>query len=133
MTVSKIWVFAEGSGGVVSSITCEMLAKARELAGTVECVWAGGDADAVAATLGAHGASKVLSVGDLGGSLAGVPVASAIAAAVAAGNGPDAIMLGTTYDGRDVAGRLSVKLDAPVITNVVDIVERDGGLAENRE
>ncbi|HBX77640.1 MAG TPA: electron transfer flavoprotein subunit alpha/FixB family protein [Acidimicrobiaceae bacterium] len=129
MTVSKIWVFAEGSGGVVSSITCEMLAKARELAGTVECVWAGGDADAVAATLGAHGASKVLSVGDLGGSLAGVPVASAIAAAVAAGNGPDAIMLGTTYDGRDVAGRLSVKLDAPVITNVVDIVERDGGLA----
>jgi electron transfer flavoprotein alpha subunit len=30
-------------------------------------------------------------------------------------------MFGTTYDGRDVAGRLSAKLDAPVITNIVDL------------
>lgn len=129
MGISKIWVLAEASGGNVATITLELLAKARELADTVECVYGGGDADAIAATLGAHGASKVLSTGDLGGQLAGVPVAAAVAAAVAAGNGPDAVFLGTTYDGRDVAGRLSVRLDAPVITNVVDLVERDGGLA----
>jgi hypothetical protein len=36
-----------------------------------------------------------------------------------------AILFGTTYDGRDVAGRLSVKLDKPVITNNVDL-ELDG-------
>jgi len=129
MGISKIWVLAEASGGNVATITLELLAKARELADTVECVYGGADADAIAATLGAHGASKVLSTGDLGGQLAGVPVAAAVAAAVAAGNGPDAVFLGTTYDGRDVAGRLSVRLDAPVITNVVDLVERDGGLA----
>ena len=35
------------------------------------------------------------------------------------------ILLGTTYDGRDVAGRLSAKVGAPVITNIVD-VEVDG-------
>jgi len=52
-------------------------------------------------------------------------VASAVAAAVADGNGPNAFMLGTSQDGRDVAARLSVKLDAPVITNVVDL-EVDG-------
>ena len=34
-------------------------------------------------------------------------------------------MFGTTYDGRDIAGRLSVKLDKPVITNNIDI-EVDG-------
>jgi electron transfer flavoprotein alpha subunit len=34
-------------------------------------------------------------------------------------------MFGTTYDGRDVAARLSVKLDTPVITNIVDL-EVDG-------
>jgi len=34
-------------------------------------------------------------------------------------------LAGTTYDGRDVAARLSVALDAPVITNVVDL-EVDG-------
>ena len=35
---------------------------------------------------------------------------------------PAAFMVGTTQDGRDVAARLSVKLDSPVITNIVDLV-----------
>jgi electron transfer flavoprotein alpha subunit len=34
-------------------------------------------------------------------------------------------MLGTTYDGRDIAARLSVAIDRPVITNNID-VELDG-------
>src|SRR5690606_15199944 len=93
----------------------------RTLGGTVEAVYGGGDADAIAGTLGAHGATKVLSTGDLGGSLPGVPVASAIAGAVSAGNGPDLLMLGTGYNARDIAARLSVAVDKPVITNNVDI------------
>jgi len=129
MAVSKIWVLAEASGGKVAPITLEMLNKARELADTVECVYGGADGDAIAGVLGAHGATKVLATGDLGGSLAGVPVAAAIAAAVADGAGPDAVFMGTTYDGRDIAGRLSVKLDVPVITNVVDLVDHGGSLA----
>jgi electron transfer flavoprotein alpha subunit len=51
-----------------------------------------------------------------------------LAAAVQAGTGPDAVLLPATYDGRDVAGRLSVKLDRPVLTNVVDLTEGEGGL-----
>jgi len=129
MTVSKIWVFAEARDGKVATITLELLAKARELAGTVEVFYGGADGDAIAAEVGAHGATAVHATGDLGGSLQGVPVAAAVAAAIAAGDGPDAVFFGTTYDGRDVAGRLSVRLDAPVITNVVDLVERDGVLA----
>jgi electron transfer flavoprotein alpha subunit len=50
-----------------------------------------------------------------------VPVASAVAKQVADGNGPDMIMIGTPYDGRDVAARLSVALDKPVVTNNTDI------------
>ena len=127
MTVSKIWVFAEAADGKVSNTTLEMLTKARTLADTVECVSVAGDA--VAGAVGAHGASAVHQVNGTDGKLLGPAVASAIAGAVAAGNGPDAVLLATSYDGRDVAGRLAVKLDAPVITNVVDLVERDGGLA----
>jgi electron transfer flavoprotein alpha subunit len=124
MAIEKVWVLAEATDGKVATITLEILAKARELAGTVECVF-GGDGATVAEELGAHGASKVYATGDLGGSLQGVPLASAIAAQVAAGNAPDAILFGTTYDGRDVAGRLSVRLDRTVITNNVDL-EVDG-------
>jgi len=125
MGLSKIWVFAEASDGKVTTTTLELLTKARGLADTVEAVYAGGDADAVAGTLGAHGATKVLTTGDLGGKLAGSPVAAAIAAQVSGGNAPDAILFATSYDGRDVAGRLSAKIDRTVITNNVDL-EVDG-------
>jgi electron transfer flavoprotein alpha subunit len=125
MALNRIWVYAEAADGTVTPLTLELLAKARSLGGTVEAVYAGGDADAVAGPLGAHGATTVHSTGDLAGSLPGVPVASAIAKAVADGNGPDLLMLGTTYDGRDIAGRLSVAVDKPVITNNID-VELDG-------
>jgi len=125
MTLSKIWVYAEVSDGEVSSTTLELLTKARELADTVECVYAGDDAEDIAAALGEYGCETVHQTGDLDGALVGVPVAAAIAAAVEEGDGPDAVLLGTSYDGRDVAGRLSVGLDRPVITNVVDL-EVDG-------
>jgi electron transfer flavoprotein alpha subunit len=120
MALNRIWVYAEASDGKVVPITLEMLTKARELGGTVEAVY-GGDGAAVAEPLGAHGATTVYATGDLGGSLAGVPVASAIAKQVGDGNAPDLIMLGTTYDGRDVAARLSVAVDRPVVTNNTDI------------
>jgi len=127
MTLSKIWVFAEAADGKVTTGTLELLTKARELADTVEAVYAGGDAEAIAATLGEYGATKVLTTGDLGGALPGVPVAGAIADAVAA-HGPNAIVFPTSYVGRDVAGRLSVKLDRTVITNNVDIAVEGASL-----
>lgn len=131
MSVSTIWVYTdltqpEEGHGEPTSTTLELLAKASELADTVVAV-VGGDGDAVAATLGAHGASKVLATGDLTGKLPGPHLAAAIADAIAA-DAPAAILFGTSYDGRDVAARLSVKLDAPVITNVVDLSESDGAL-----
>ena len=79
MALNRIWVYAEAADGKVAPITLEMLTKARELGDTVEAVYGGGDADAIAETLGAHGATKVYATGDLGGSLPGVPVASAMA------------------------------------------------------
>ena len=128
MSISKIWVFGESNDNGVTSTTLELLARARELSSTVEVVVAG-DGAAVAATLGAHGATGVLACGDLSGQLVGVPVAAAMAAAIQAGNGPDAILFATSYDGRDVAGRLSAKLGLGVITNIVALNELDGGLA----
>src|SRR5436309_12842916 len=120
MAVSTIWVFAEAADGKVASITLELLTKARELGGTVEAFYGGGDADAVAETLGKFGAAKVYAA-DPGDALPGAPVAAAMAAQIESGNRPDVIMFGQTYDGRDVAGRLSAKLDRPALTHAIDI------------
>ena len=59
--------------------------------------------------------------GDLGGALPGVPVAAAIAAQIEGGNKPDAILFAQDYDGRDIAARLSAKLNVGVLTNVVGL------------
>ena len=58
MGISKIWVYGESTDGVVTTSTLELLAKARTIAETVEVV-VYGDASAVAAELGEHGASTV--------------------------------------------------------------------------
>ena len=122
MALNRIWVYAEAADGKIAPITLEILTKARELADTVEVVYGDGDADAIAATLGAHGATKIYATGDLQGSTPAVPVASAIAKLIEGGDAPDLLLFGTTYEGRDVAARLSVALDKPVITNNTDIV-----------
>lgn len=121
MGISKIWVYGETTDSGVSAGTLELLTKARSLSEVVEVVMSG-DASAVAAELGSYGATTVHTVGDLEGSLPGTRVASAIAGAVDAGLGPDVLLAATSYDGRDVAGRLSAKIDRPVITNVVDLL-----------
>ncbi len=128
MSIDKIWVLAEVADGKPITASLELISHATTLAATVEAVAFGDATASVAATLGEYGATKVHDIGDLAGALPGVPVASAIAAAVGSGSGPDAILFPATYDGRDIAGRLSVKLDRPVLTNVVGLVAGDGGL-----
>ena len=124
MALNTIWVHAEVGGDKPSSITLELVSKARTLADTVEAFYAGDNAEAVASELGKYGVSKVYTVATDG--LQGIPVASAMAAQIEGGNSPDLIMFGSTYDGRDVLARLSVALDRPVLTNNTDVtVEGD--------
>jgi len=123
MTIDKVWVLAESAEGAPTSTTLELLTQARSMGATVEAVAWGPNTGAVAAELGNYGATTVYDVGDLGDALPGAPVAGAISALVGSGNRPDVILVPASYDGRDVAGRLSVRLDTPVITNVVNLSE----------
>ena len=127
MALNTIWVVVDRTGDKVASVAFELLTKARQLAGTVEAItW--GDASGVAEQLGSFGATAVHTVGDLGGGLPGPAVAAAIAAKISAGTTPDAIFVAQSYNGRDIAGRLSARIDRPVLTNLVNLSEGDGGL-----
>jgi electron transfer flavoprotein alpha subunit len=121
----KVWVFVEVADGKVSGASLEMLTKAREIADTVEAVYAGPDADPVAATAGAYGATTLF-VLDPGESLPGHAAAAGIAQLVGEHN-PDVILFAQSYDGRDAVARLSAKLDRPVLTNGMSL-STDGGL-----
>jgi electron transfer flavoprotein alpha subunit len=119
MAVSKIWVFAEADGEKPATTTLELLTKSRELADSVEAVHVGASADALAAGLGAHGATKVYSI-DPGDGLPGVIGAAALAALIAE-HAPDAVLFAQSYDGRDAIARLSAKIDRPALTNGTDM------------
>ena len=124
MALGKIWVYAEADGDKPATATLELLTKARELGDTVEAVFIGANADALAGALGEHGATKVYAV-DNGEVLNGVVGAAALKELVDA-NQPDLILFAQSYDGRDALARLSVKLDRPVLTNGTDLkVEGD--------
>ncbi len=125
MALEKIWVVADTTpDGAVASISLELLAKARELGGSIDVI-VPGPGEPVAAELGEHGAARVLATGDLDGALPGPAVGAALAA-VAGDESPDLVMFGQTYDGREIASRLSVALDVPLVTNGIDLaVEGD--------
>jgi electron transfer flavoprotein alpha subunit len=132
--VNSIWVLAEQSEGIPLGIVLELLTAARSLAGggsVAAFTWGAGAAQAAAA-LGEYGATKVYDAGDIGSSLPGPRIAAAIAGLIASAGAPDAIFVPTTYDGRDIAGRLSARLDQPVLTNIVGLeAEGDRLLTEH--
>src|SRR5262245_10541084 len=120
MAANNIWVFAQAANGAPTSQTLELVSKAAQLGGTVSAFVAG-DGASLAGPLGAHGATKVYSTGDLRGKLPGVAVSAAMKAVIDGGDAPDLILFPQNYEGRDVVARLSVKLDRTVLTNNVDI------------
>ncbi len=124
----NIWVLTEQRDGRPSPTALELVSAARGLAGSVEAFSFGDGVAECAAALGAHGAQVLRDLGTLGGSLAGPRVAAAIALAMASRGAPDAVLLPSTYDGRDVAARLSARTDRPVLANVTGLVEEGGEL-----
>lgn len=116
MALSKVWVFAESDApGKPTSLTLELLTKARQLAERVEAFYAGPDAESLAGWVGEHGAAVIYAL-DPGDALVGPPAAAALAELIGE-HQPDAVLFGASYDGRDVCGRLSARLDLPVLSN----------------
>jgi electron transfer flavoprotein alpha subunit len=120
----RTWVFAEETEGVPGPLALEMLTKAREFSDEIAAVYLGAGSDDAFAVLGAHGATTVyhLSPGDR------LPAAAAAAAIaeLAAEHEPDLLLFGLTATERDIAGRLSARLDKPVLSNAVDLVAGEG-------
>ncbi len=130
MSVTSLWVVVEPANGTLTTTSLELLSHARTLASNVSAItW--GNGASFAAQAGEYGATTLYDVGALDGSLPGVPVASAIATLVQSVGAPDAILIPTSYDGRDIAGRLSTRLDRPVLTNVTGLLDEGGLVTEH--
>jgi electron transfer flavoprotein alpha subunit len=120
----QTWVFAEEIEGAPTTLALEMLSKARTFGGDLAAVYLGAGSNAAFATLGAHGATRVFHLTP-GGVLPTAAATAALAGLVAEYQ-PDLLLFGVAFTDRDVAGRLSARLDRPVLANAVDITIADG-------
>ncbi|GIJ29290.1 electron transfer flavoprotein subunit alpha [Micromonospora qiuiae] len=125
--MSEVLVVVEATGEFgVKKVTLEMLTLAREL-GTPSAVVLGGAgaADALAGKLGEYGAQKVYAAeGDQIDGYLVAPKATVVADLVKRVQ-PAAVLLASSQEGKEIAGRLAVKLDNGILTDVVAL-EADG-------
>ncbi len=119
--MGEVLVLVEQTDGTVKKVTSELLTLARRL-GEPSAVWVGaGCDDAALAALGEYGAATVYVAGDA--ALAKHPVApvAEVLAQLVAEKSPTAVLIASTADGKEIAGRLAVKADSGVITDAVDV------------
>lgn len=124
--MSEVLVLIDHAEGAVKKPTLELLAIAKRL-GEPAAVFIGAAANAAAAaeTVAKFGAAKTYVVDDA--AIKGYLVApkAEVLQQIAAQANPAAILITSSAEGKEIAGRLAVKLDSGLITDAVD-VQADG-------
>src|SRR5689334_10881203 len=126
--MAGIWVFAETVDGAPAPVVLELLTKARSL-GEVTAVALGPGASKSAAALGTYGAKKIYVHEDPAFRDVLATPAVELLSRLIEKDQPDLVLFGMTYDGRDVASRLSARLSTALIANASDVVSKNGGWA----
>jgi electron transfer flavoprotein alpha subunit len=129
--VAGILVYVHHDDGEFAANSLGVLAKAATLGGDVTAFVAGtGIEDGWAASLGGHGAAKVLVADDdaLGGGLA-QPIVDALAPSA---READAVLFGAGVVSADVAAGLAARLGAGIACETTDIAIADGEIVATR-
>ena len=122
--MTTTWVYAElGPEGVQPS-AFELLTKARAL-GDVAAVALGPGATGAADALGSYGATKVYASDDPRFAEHDGRVAAHALAALVREHAPDLVLFASSYDSRDVAGRLQALLGSTLMANAIDVTGPD--------
>ncbi len=116
--MSEILVLVEHSEGTVKKVTLELLTLARSL-GEPSAVVIGGGVDTQPLTEYGAATIYVADDGDLSNYVVGPKVD--VLAQLVAEKAPGAVLIASSAEGKEVAGRLAVRLNSGVITDAVGI------------
>jgi electron transfer flavoprotein alpha subunit len=126
--LAEVLVLVEHVDGAPKKVTYELLTLARSL-GEPSAVFIGNGYDNAKDKLAEYGAAKVYVAGD--GELDGYLVApkAEVLAQIVASASPAAVLIPSSPEGKEIAGRLAVKIDSGVITDAVGV---DDGFVANQ-
>lgn len=126
--MSDVLVLVDHTGGELQTSAGKLLAAAATI-GTPVAVLVGkpGTTGPLTAALAEAGAAKIfVAESDHAETLLITPEVAALQAAVAAADSPLAVLVPPSIDGREIAGRLAVRLDSGLLTDAVALEVVDG-------
>jgi electron transfer flavoprotein alpha subunit len=127
MTMSQVLVLVDHVDGAVRKTTTELLTIAARL-GEPAAVFIGQGYENAAAALAEYGATKVYVVEAEGvEDYLVAPKAEALAAVVKQAGEVAAVLLASSGETKEIAGRLAVKLDSGLITDALDVQAGESG------
>jgi electron transfer flavoprotein alpha subunit len=124
--MAEVLVLVEHVDGAPKKVTYELLTLARSL-GEPAAVFVGNGADNAKDKLAEYGATKIYVAGDAELDSYLVAPKAEVLAQVVQQSSPAAVLIPSSPEGKEVAGRLAVKLDSGVITDAVNV--EDGFVA----
>jgi electron transfer flavoprotein alpha subunit len=125
--MAEVLVLVEHVDGAPKKVTYELLTLARSL-GEPSAVFVGNGFDNAKDKLAEYGAAKVYVAGDAEHEQYLVAPKAEVLAQIVAQSSPAAVLIPSTPEGKEVAGRLAVKLESGVITDAVGVA--DGFVAQ---
>ena len=124
--MAEILVLAEHVDADVKKVTLELITLARRF-GEPSVVWTGPGAAEGQARLAEYGAAKVYVAADSVYDDYVVNPAAELLAQLVKEKSPALVLVAGTAQGKEVAGRLAVKIDSGVLTDAVDLQPGDNG------
>ncbi len=120
--MAEILVLVDHVDGEVKKVTFELLTLARRH-GDAAAVWIGPGYEGAKDKLAEYGASTVYIGADEDLTAYVVAPRVELLAQLVADKSPAAVFVAATGEGKEIAGRLAVKTDSGVLTDVVDVAE----------
>ncbi len=124
--MAEILVLAEHVDTDVKKVTLELITLARRF-GEPSVVWTGPGAEAGQARCAEYGAARMYVAGDPAFDDYVVAPAAELLAQLVGEKSPALVLLAGTAQGKEVAGRLAVKIDSGLLTDAVDLTPGDDG------
>jgi len=126
--MAEILVLVDHVDGEIKKVALELLTLANRL-GEAAAVWVGAGYEGAKDKLAEYGAQKVYVAADEELTSYVVAPKAALLAQLVGDKSPAAVLVSATGEGKEIAGRLAVKIGSGVLTDVVDVAE--GFVAEH--
>jgi electron transfer flavoprotein alpha subunit len=117
--MAEVLVVVDATGGAPKKVSLELLTLARKLGEPSAVVF--GDAAPLAAKLKEFGVAKVYAVDDTEINKHLVAPKATVLANLVKDKQPAAVLIASTQEGKEIAGRLAVKLDNGLLVDAVDV------------